>query len=79
MQDDLPSQADSDAIEDDQELLFDPFDRQEVEEEPELIFMGNDDDDELSSQEEADESDWESIEDRASSTILRPLRLKRYR
>jgi hypothetical protein len=62
--DDLPSQEDySEATEDDQELLFDPFDSQEVEEEPELLFMGNDDDDELSSQEEADESDSESIED----------------
>ncbi len=46
---------DPDAMQNDQELLFDPFDRREEEEEPELLFMENDD--EMSSEEEAEESD----------------------
>jgi hypothetical protein len=51
---------DSDAMENDQELLFDPYDRQEEDEEPELLFM---EDDYLSSEEETEESD--AINDQA--------------
>ncbi len=53
---DLPSFEEvyeSDAMENDQELPFDPFDRREEEEEPEFMFMAEDD--ELSSEEEAEE------------------------